>query len=415
MKKFVYLFVAIVMIASLIGFTTKAEASGYRWEVDVTMAPWTPDHVDNIVGDGALFGSLVKGNSATWDFWVTYKQLVSVDGYTCADGFDPVSGDPTLCQKWVVSGYKDEVCTEDTCPVVQFSASHQIVDVAGHWGPWDSDHAHGSNVENQHRHFGWGSWGNWTAGTCSGDVICEEQHRHWIDTTYKTETFGPIDVQYILDDDECERPSGHDLGVPSWAMDEFNNLDHEVDCQHNCEAFWVDTSHFDYEDATWFDASYYRYTEVEFSGGLPPKVYIPNFDLFLSKEGFGVVGPNSSGLMETVQYCTLLSSTSTAVSVEIIADRCLVGDKKGLGVSALPADLTNPTCSAPVLAPVDLSPGIGLAGTWACDSMLKNIPTAVDGITVNGSRFPLFSSDPDSAAQKATLWYVLTHSPWLTP
>lgn len=140
-------------------------------------------------------------------------------------------------------------------------------------------------------------------------------------------------------------------------------------------------------------------------------VYIPHFDLFLSREGFGVVGPNSSGLMETVQYCTLESSTSGPVSVEKIAEKCLVGDKAGAGVSALPADLTNPTCSAPVKAPSNLGPGVDMKGTWACDWMLKNIPTAVDGVTVNGSRYPLFSSNP--AAQKQTLWYVYAHSPWL--
>jgi hypothetical protein len=390
MKKFVYLFVAIVMIASLIGFTTKAEASGYRWEVDVTMAPWTPDHVDNIVGDGALFGNLVKGNSATWDFWVTYKQWVTFDYYTCDSGWTLI-GDH--CQK-VTPGYWDEKDANWHETDYKYVCPDGYVENSGHSGNEACKKVVAGYYEYHAKVSGHCPDGFESNPGGNGDKACRKWHQGTTEYAAKIKVIDHEGYWYC--------PSGYELS------------DHEDDHDKPECKKWV-PPHTDTHDAEKHHGGEWIYTQAEFSGGLPPKVYIPNFDLFLSKEGFGVVGPNSSGLMETVQYCTLLSSTSTAVSVEIIADRCLVGDKKGLGVSALPADLTNPTCSAPVLAPVDLSPGIGLAGTWACDSMLKNIPTAVDGITVNGSRFPLFSSDPDSAAQKATLWYVLTHSPWLTP
>ena len=61
----------------------------------------------------------------------------------------------------------------ETCPTMEFSASHQ----RGH--PW-----------------------------------------------HDTETFGPITVQYGLrsqDPNHCHRPNGQDLGVPSWAMHDYND------------------------------------------------------------------------------------------------------------------------------------------------------------------------------------------------
>jgi hypothetical protein len=44
-----------------------------------------------------------------------------------------------------------------------------------------------------------------------------------------TETFGPIVVQYTMGQQHCNRPTGQSLGVPSWAMNEYNQLPQHLD------------------------------------------------------------------------------------------------------------------------------------------------------------------------------------------
>jgi hypothetical protein len=50
------------------------------------------------------------------------------------------------------------------------------IKTAESWGPWESGHGSGSDVQNQHKHSG----GSWQDGTCSGSGSCTEQHRHKI-------------------------------------------------------------------------------------------------------------------------------------------------------------------------------------------------------------------------------------------
>ncbi len=41
--------------------------------------------------------------------------------------------------------------------------------------------------------------------------------------TYRTETFGPITVQYTLGENHCNRPTAESQDVPSWARDDYND------------------------------------------------------------------------------------------------------------------------------------------------------------------------------------------------
>lgn len=59
--------------------------------------------------------------------------------------------------------------------------------------------------------------------------------RKWVDATYKTETFTKTFKYNEGEDRECDRPSAQSLGIPSWAVDDFNKLPQhkdkeEIDC-----------------------------------------------------------------------------------------------------------------------------------------------------------------------------------------
>lgn len=99
--------------------------------------------------------------------------------------------------------YTSEVCDKG-CPTVSFSASHQICPTND--SAYTSDH-----------------W--W--------LDCKKKiGNHWKYSDKVTETFGPIDVVYgekSEDPNHCHRPTGSSLNVPSWAMDDFNKLNLELD------------------------------------------------------------------------------------------------------------------------------------------------------------------------------------------
>lgn len=145
---------------------------------------------------------------------------------------------------------------EHTCPVEHFSASHQVVDVAGHYGNcpdgYSVDPAHDNKCikptyTTKYADKVWADpdchWGgcaqicptnpsaythNSPSHPCSMSIQTgtDSINRPWIDPTYKTETF-TADVQYTKDDEDphkCHRPTGTSVGVPSWAMSNFNAL-----------------------------------------------------------------------------------------------------------------------------------------------------------------------------------------------
>jgi hypothetical protein len=130
-------------------------------------------------------------------------------------------------QSKTTPGYTTPIVCEKVCPSIQFSASHQVVDVAAH---------------KEHRHCvseTWGrcwAWGEWSDGNVHGGGLKESRD---IPATYKTETFGPISVQYgekSSDENHCHRPTGKSLNVPSWAISEFNTLNRELNTEDaNCE------------------------------------------------------------------------------------------------------------------------------------------------------------------------------------
>ncbi len=135
-----------------------------------------------------------------------------------------------------------EVCDEG-CPTRSFTADHKLyaedfVQYGSTWGSWSSCQT-GNKCPNTDEN----------AGICEDSgMYCSngrDQRRYKVivnnhacpagytykeqsgsaDDCYKVETFGPIDVVYGLkscDPNKCHRPTGVSLGIPSWAMSDFN-------------------------------------------------------------------------------------------------------------------------------------------------------------------------------------------------
>lgn len=101
------------------------------------------------------------------------------------------------------------------CPIKTFSTSHQIVDV-----PEYKEHRYCTKLDWTHCD----SWGLWEDGSKHNPDKWRQEERT-ISATYKTETFGPVSVAYTKSNDrnKCHRPTGSDVGVPSWAMKDFNS------------------------------------------------------------------------------------------------------------------------------------------------------------------------------------------------
>jgi hypothetical protein len=122
-----------------------------------------------------------------------------------------------------------------TCPVNQtFTASRQVVDVPAHWGLWGETHngdcPHGSGQACE----------DWYTGSGHNKVYYHH-HRTWIPDTYRTETFTvTFDYGKSQDPNHCHRPTGRSLGVPSWAMDDFNHQFPEIINVTVVPGYWID-------------------------------------------------------------------------------------------------------------------------------------------------------------------------------
>lgn len=102
------------------------------------------------------------------------------------------------------------------CPTETFTASRVVY---GSWGGWE---------------YGECSWEDENQGTCE-DKWVHTWHGGHSERRYRaetTETFGPISVPYgekSEDPNHCHKPTGESLGVPSWAMSDFNALPQKLD------------------------------------------------------------------------------------------------------------------------------------------------------------------------------------------
>lgn len=114
------------------------------------------------------------------------------------------------------------------------------VDVIGHWTAWVDGKGTGSGVYEEQTVVD-------VAGRFVDNFVCPAGYdlhsgvcRKFVDTTYKTETFGPISVPYgkSSDPNHCHRPTGVSLGVPSWAMSEFNKLPELLDPGVGTAGYW---------------------------------------------------------------------------------------------------------------------------------------------------------------------------------
>ncbi|HRY77073.1 MAG TPA: DUF4215 domain-containing protein, partial [Candidatus Paceibacterota bacterium] len=166
-----------------------------------------------------------------------------------------------------VSGGGANVCSLggkvcDNCPTVSFSDSRQVIDVPAHWGDcsagYEVDPAHSdkcrkwidtssyvcpsgdssyTSTDSTKACWRWVHISGYSWGYRYADKILQSsghydyKSRSWINDTYKTETFGPINVTYNKSEDpnRCHRPTGSSLGVPSWAEHNFNHLDEYLD------------------------------------------------------------------------------------------------------------------------------------------------------------------------------------------
>jgi hypothetical protein len=160
------------------------------------------------------------------------------EGYTL--GLDPAH--PDMCAKANPLTYHT-VCDKD-CPTVTWSGDSRVVtDVEGytrhhHWVTDDcstdqadyTSHTTKACRWPQKIHGQWhyddalpAHWGNWETGKCPSHSsgTCAEEY---VPPVTHTETFGPITFKYdkSCDPNKCHRPTGSSLGVPSWAMSDFN-------------------------------------------------------------------------------------------------------------------------------------------------------------------------------------------------
>lgn len=154
--------------------------------------------------------------------------------------------------------YTETICDLD-CPSVQFSASQNLYQddtiQYGSWGNWsacesgnycsesdedagrcedDKCHNNPSRYERRYRTVNHICPTDYTYAEVSGPNDC-----------YKTETFGPITVQYgdkSADKNHCHKPTPESLSVPSWARGEYGSLQTELSTiQTNCHSVVTNT------------------------------------------------------------------------------------------------------------------------------------------------------------------------------
>jgi hypothetical protein len=165
--------------------------------------------------------------------------------------------------KNVGATYYDQTCNGD-CPEVTFSSSHyiytdkvideeghyvyadKIVDVTGHYGDCPNGYSVYSNDStkcrknsNPHTIID-RPYINATYKCPNGYQSSGNTCRKWVDPTYKcpsgyesslgydncrkTETFSKTFKYNEGEGNQCDRPSAQSLGIPSWAVDDFNKL-----------------------------------------------------------------------------------------------------------------------------------------------------------------------------------------------
>jgi hypothetical protein len=268
MKKLLVIAVicAIALMAVMGIAPVKASSAVFvtSWPVDVTQADATwgePVGISVAAGDPSwVSGYLVNGTSQSADFTMHFQRQIDggyvekvpvTDGASahCPDGYgfiDP--SHPTLCAIQTNVGSTHKEC-ETGCPSVEFSASHQVVDVPQHYvyadkiidvpghytcpSGWTLD---GSICKKPGRNNQNATWVGPTYkcpegySTYAGHDNC----RKLIATTYKTESFGPVVISYVgghdghtCSEDECNRPDKdaleEDYDMPHWAIDIFED------------------------------------------------------------------------------------------------------------------------------------------------------------------------------------------------
>jgi hypothetical protein len=173
----------------------------------------------------------------------------------------------STCGTTVGSLQQSRSCTHEscdhTCPTRTFSASRQVIDVLGHYGDCQSGYSinpvlPGQCIKYVEAEYAW-RYANKTFGSCplldisytsSSVKACsrwvmiksgyyDTVARPWIETTYKTETFGPITVQYTKshDPNKCHKPTVVELRIPVWAHDDYGRNVPEWlnEVESNCE------------------------------------------------------------------------------------------------------------------------------------------------------------------------------------
>jgi len=162
-----------------------------------------------------------------------------------------------------------EVC-EESCDLVPFSASREVVDVEGHYVCPEGYSFPEENVKcgsecgvkcykevtkYADEYYNWFtySWecpisnhwyrSNNSSKACSKAILVETD-AIWVESTFKTETFGPIDIPYILNSEDgvCEKPSFDSLDLPEWTEDAYASLPCGSDPEINCELQPTDES-----------------------------------------------------------------------------------------------------------------------------------------------------------------------------
>jgi hypothetical protein len=176
----------------------------------------------------------------TEGYWDYKDKIVDVPAHwgECPAGYEVDPDNPAKCRKLITEGYWDKQCTPGECPQDQvFTASHRI-DTDWEWG------------------YYWGSCG---AGcTVDNDWRNGDRGRGWYHRFLNYEETFTVTFDYGKSSDphKCHRPTGSSLGIPSWAMSEFNAQFPEwIYPEEVCIDVWIPPV-YDYVDRPWIPDTY---------------------------------------------------------------------------------------------------------------------------------------------------------------
>lgn len=175
-----------------------------------------------------------------WGSWTDTSACVANSCGTTAGTKTQISTCTTVWSRGEnVCSLGREVC-DKICPTVQFSASHRIyAEDSVEYGPWSNWSSCLSNntCSSSDRNAGIcedsdsGCFYNkdkkrtrTIAHVCPAGYTYAEKPGN--DDCYKDESFGPITFTYDKVENpvsSCHRPTGSSLGVPSWAMSDYNS------------------------------------------------------------------------------------------------------------------------------------------------------------------------------------------------